>query len=215
MIGKKFGRLTVVEEYTQRGTSGRIIYKCRCDCGNEADVSGAHLRTGHTRSCGCSRRDHIKHGQAYTRLYHIYHKMKARCYYKHDARYSRYGGRGITLCDEWLNDFMNFYNWAMNNGYSDELSIDRINNNNNYGPSNCRWATNEEQQNNKSNCVYITYDERTQTMSQWSRELNIPYITIKKRHARGYSDTECLFGRNKNGKNQINRTTRKKEKLAY
>lgn len=130
-----------------------------------------------------------------TRLYRIFDHMKQRCYNKNNNRYKHYGGRGIVVCDEWNSDFDVFYNWAYENGYDDTLTIDRIDVNGNYEPSNCRWITNLEQQNNKRNNVLLTYNGKTQTMAQWARELNINRYTVIKRHQRGYSDKECLFGR--------------------
>lgn len=132
-----------------------------------------------------------------TRIYIIHKGMKQRCYDKNYRKYKNYGGRGITICDEWLDDFGAFYDWAMNNGYRDDLTIDRIDANGNYEPSNCRWITNVEQQNNKTNNVLLTYNGETKTAMQWSNELNINIHTIYTRHSRKWSDKECLFGRDK------------------
>lgn len=111
--------------------------------------------------------------------------------------YEGYGGRGIKICDEWLGQhgFMNFYDWAMTNGYSDELSIERIDVNGDYEPSNCRWITNAEQQRNKRNNVYLTYGGKTMTCAEWSRELGLHVGTVNNRLHKGYSVEECLFGR--------------------
>ena len=176
------------------------IYKCICDCGDIVYVKGCHLRSGHTKSCGClnvekNKKLHTKHGKRYTRLYRIWLNMKDRCYNKNNLSYKNYGGRGIKICDEWLHDFVNFYNWSMTNGYKDELTIDRINVNGNYEHSNCRWATTKQQNNNRRNNAYLTYNGKTQTMKQWSDDLNISYNTIKQRHRKGWSDNECLFGK--------------------
>lgn len=130
-----------------------------------------------------------------TRLYRIFDHMKQRCYNKNNERYKDYGKRGINVCNEWLHDFMVFREWALNNGYNDTLTIDRIDVNGNYEPSNCRWVDNLTQQNNKRDNVFLTYNGKTQTMAQWSRELGINRHTINKRHQRGYTDKECLFGR--------------------
>ena len=121
--------------------------------------------------------------------------IKQRCNNLNNPRYKDYGGRGITICDEWLNDFMAFYNWSVKNGYQDNLTIDRIDNNKGYSPLNCRWATINEQANNTRSNVYLTYDGKTQTMKEWVNELNVPYGTIKQRHRKGWTDKECLFGK--------------------
>ena len=116
---------------------------------------------------------------------------------KNHPRYKDYGKRGIIMCDEWLNDFMTFYNWSMENGYKENLTIDRIDNDKSYEPSNCRWATPKAQNNNQRSNVYLTYNGKTQSMSQWANDLNIPYRTIGYRHRKGWTDTECLFGKGK------------------
>lgn len=194
MIDKRFGNLTVIEECEKRTKNGHIKYKCVCDCGNITHVMGTLLRTGKIKSCGC-RQGNNKHGKCKTRIYHIYRGIKSRCYDKNCNGYKNYGGRGITVCDEWLNDFMNFYNWSMDNGYDDTLSIDRIDVNGNYEPSNCRWADLKVQANNKRNNVYLTYNGKTQTISQWAEELGIDCKMVQKRHHRRWSDKECLFGK--------------------
>ena len=196
MIGKKFGRLTVLKDTLERKNK-HPIYKCICDCGNIVYVKGCHLRSGHTKSSGCLRHEkyNLKHGKRYTRLYKIWLNIKQRCNNLNNPRYKDYGGRGITICDEWLNDFMAFYNWSVKNGYRDNLTIDRIDNNKGYSPLNCRWATINEQANNTRSNVYLTYDGKTQTMKEWVNELNVPYGTIKQRHRKGWTDKECLFGK--------------------
>lgn len=197
MIGKKFGRLMVLEELPKRTKYGRIVYKCLCECGNICNVIGSRLRNGNTRSCGCSKGRQIKHGKTHTRMYGVYKRMKNRCYNKNNPKYSDYGARGIVVCDEWLDDFMNFYNWAINNGYRDDLTIDRMDNDGDYEPNNCRWATPKQQANNTRRNIFLTYNGKTQTMQQWAEELNINYSTIRERHRLGYTDKECLFGRDK------------------
>lgn len=173
MIGQKFGRLTVIEELPER-KKGLIAYKCRCDCGRYTNAIGRELRRGHTKSCGCLVRDTItKHGKCDTRLYNIYQNMLNRCYNKNAPRYDDCGGRGIKVCDEWRNDFMNFYNWSMNNGYKENLTIDRINNDDNYGPSNCRWLTLYEQSQNRRNTLNVHYHNKVQSLSKWIDELNL------------------------------------------
>ena len=133
------------------------------------------------KSCGCL---YETHGQAkgeHTRLYNIYHGMKKRCYNLMSKSYKDYGGRGIKMCDEWLSDFVSFYKWAVANGYKDNLTIDRIDVNGNYEPSNCRWATVTEQANNKRNNRFIQYKEEKHTIAEWSKILKIKRETIRYR----------------------------------
>ena len=121
--------------------------------------------------------------------------MKQRCYNKNDMHYNEYGSRGIVVCDEWKHDFMNFYNWAIENGYKENLTIDRIDVNGNYEPSNCKWSTTKQQNCNKRNNIYLTYKGKTQTIAQWCNELKLKRSIVYIRHRQGLSDEECLFGR--------------------
>lgn len=156
LVGKRFGKLLILENSGKRTKNGNIIYKCQCDCGRITYVSSHNLTTKYnkTLSCGCYNRENkTKHNCCYTRLYKKYLSMKQRCYNPNNPYYKNYGGRGITICDEWLNNFLNFKEWAYNNGYDDNLgsfdcTIDRINNDGNYEPSNCRWVNMKVQMNN-------------------------------------------------------------------
>lgn len=204
MIGNKFGRLMVIEELPERKHGGRV-YRCKCDCGNIIDVRKDMLKSGNTKSCGCLQREtasiigknKVKHGKCGTRLYKIYRHIINRCYNKNDISYSNWGERGVIMCDEWKNDFMTFYEWAINNGYQDNLTIDRINVNGNYEPCNCRWTTPKTQANNRRSNVHLTYNGKTQTIKQWAEELNCNYTTILARYHAGWSVKEILFGKEK------------------
>ena len=196
MIGKKFGKLTILEELPER-KHGKIVYRCKCDCGNITNVLGCHLRSGNTKSCGCLKYEHkiLKHGKCNTKLYTTWKNIKQRCYNKNYDRYKDYGARGIQVCDEWKNDFYCFYNWAINNGYQENLTIDRIDNNKGYSPDNCRWTDIKTQCNNTRRNVFLTCNNKTQTIAQWGNELNLSVDKISQRHRAGWSDKECLFGK--------------------
>lgn len=198
LTGKTFGRLTAIQP--QKTSRLGTYWLCRCECGNECVVLTSKLSSGHTISCGC-RVSEIKskisevnktHAKSNTKLYNIYQGILARCYKKYSSSYERYGGRGITMCDEWKNDFMSFYNWAIDNGYSEKLSIDRIDTNGNYCPENCRWATAKEQANNTRKTVFLTYKGETKPASEWSEIVGISQSSLTQRKRKGWTDEECL-----------------------
>lgn len=200
IINKKFGRLTVVslaykvQRYKTNGQRGgyREFYNCLCDCGNTCVVEKWQLIKGCTKSCGCYKREFAQssfstHNLTNHRLYNTWCHMKGRCYNSDNKAYSNYGGRGITVCDEWKNDFQAFYNWAMANGYKEDLTLDRIDVNGNYEPDNCRFTTMKVQQNNKQNHFYITIYNRTQTLAEWCEEKKLDYNKIMARIQSGWT----------------------------
>ena len=187
LVGQKFGRLTVIKR-VENDKYNHIMYLCQCECGKTKIIRGSHLKTGETKSCGCYNvekivKRSIKHNKCYSRLYHIWIGMRNRCYKQYDNRYKSYGGRGITMCNEWLNDFMSFYNWAMTNGYDEnakrgECTIDRIDVNGNYCPENCKWSNAKTQANNTTKTINLTYKGLTHTLSEWSDIVNISRPTL-------------------------------------
>ena len=137
-------------------------------------------------------KNHLKHGMRYTRLYNIWRSMNQRCYNEKSVNFGRYGARGITVCDEWKEDFQSFHEWAMANGYSEELTIDRIDVNGNYEPSNCRWSTYKEQANNKRNSRIIECNGVSHTLGEWSEITGIRLATIWERLRKGWSPERAL-----------------------
>lgn len=196
LVGKRFGRLTVVS-YFGKTEYGSLKWNCQCDCGNEVVVFGNLLKSGHTQSCGCLSRESIKkrsttHGGSDSRLYRIWHGMKARCFRTTDQNYCRYGGRGITVCNEWKTDFKAFYDWAISHGYADDLTIDRIDNDGDYCPENCRWVGAKTQCNNKSTNTRLTANGETHTVAEWAEILNTNDTTISARISRGWPEEKII-----------------------
>lgn len=157
LTGKRFGRLTVIclDHKKPRKNGGNILFwKCKCDCGNEKVIRGDNLRSNTTTSCGCFARENTSkikkiHGQRNSRLYNIWNGVKDRIFNKNNQAFSNYGGRGLGMFDEWVSDFTSFYNWSIQNGYDESLSIDRIDNNKGYTPDNCRWVNSHLQASNR------------------------------------------------------------------
>lgn len=187
ITGKKFGRLTVIEDSGQR-KYGSVIWVCSCDCGKTVFVDGYSLRTGRKKSCGCYKgTGNLKHGMSKTRLYRIWESMLTRCENKANVSYRLYGAKGVTVCDEW-HKFQPFAEWALSNGYEDSLSIDRIDNSKGYSPDNCRWANLSEQANNRSCTIIIEKDGESKPLATWCKELGLSYALVYNRiHKMGWS----------------------------
>ena len=200
LTGQRFGRLTVIKR-ADNTAHGEACWVCQCDCGNTVVVIGVHLRSHHTKSCGCLQKQissdilakvNVKcDGRSKTRLYRIWVSMIKRCQYSKQDSFERYGGRGITVCQEWQ-DFDTFAFWARASGYGEKLSIDRIDVNGNYCPENCRWATAKEQQRNTRYNRNIEYDGRMQSVSAWAEELGINVVTLFGRLYRGWPVERAL-----------------------
>lgn len=217
VAGQKFNRLTVIKldhiedriynsKYEKSGK--RILhlefYLCKCDCGNETVVEKSHLRkkVDATESCGCMLGTH--HMSKNNRIYDIWTGIRSRCFGKNKSNpnYKNYNGRGITLCEEWENDFVSFYNWAISNGYRNDLTIDRIDCNGNYEPSNCRWATKKEQSQNRRVVYKLFYKGKDMLVSDISKITGIKSNTILNRYHK-YGLCDKVFSKNnlKTGEN--------------
>ncbi len=208
ITGRQFGKLTAVafsKEYRYPNGERGEEWLCQCSCGNQLTVLRKNLLNGNSTSCGCTRIEKsvarlTKHAGRHTRLYNTWCSMKSRCCSDTDQNYQDYGGRGITVCDAWLNDFDEFRRWALSNGYDDNLTIDRIDVNRGYEPGNCRWTTRSVQANNRRNTIYITHNGETHTCAEWSKITGINYDTLHNRVMSGKNDAEIFFtGRLKTG----------------
>jgi hypothetical protein len=182
-IGVKYNFLTI--ESIERINS-KLYVSAKCDCGNNGTYMLVKLKDGHTKSCGCLHKKVMSsilsnHGLYYTRIYKIWNGMVDRCRRKKNKSYKNYGGRGISVCEEWRNDFMAFYKWSINNGYSDNLTIERNDVNGNYDPRNCKWITHAEQALNRRDSHLVTYNGITKTIAEWARDLQINYNTLLNR----------------------------------
>lgn len=186
LSNQRFGRLLVLERTDNIGKF--TAFKCKCDCGSIVNVKSILLTTNKTKSCGCYRRDFgvinghksLKHGHVGSKLYSVHSDMIARCERLTHHAYDNYGGRGIKVCTEW-HDVSLFVGWANKNGYSDSLTLDRVDVNGNYEPSNCRWVTMKIQQNNRRNNHLVTYNNETHNVTEWSSILGIPRYIIQNR----------------------------------
>lgn len=186
LTGQKFGRLTVLGIDETKETR-KTFWICQCDCGNLKSVRADYLQSGGVKSCGCLKRDqdkinltshHLGIPASGTRLYKIWIGMKSRCSDINNPRYSDYGGRGIALCDEWNDDFKAFYEWSHSNCYQDDLTIDRIDNDGNYCPENCRWVDNKVQCRNRRSNINITIGNATKTLTEWCEIFELDSKTV-------------------------------------
>lgn len=194
LTGKRFGKLVVIKR-AGSDKHKNATWLCKCDCGNETIVSGAYLRQGETRSCGCLQRKVIReamttHGLSKTRLYRVWAGIKNRCYNPRAENYKYYGAKGVTMCDEWKNDFLSFRDWALNNGYDESAktqvcTVDRINCGKSYSPNNCRIANHVTQCNNQTSNRIFTYNGTSKSMAEWARVFGIKYTTLRARIRRG------------------------------
>lgn len=196
--GQRFGRLVVLGPVRQNARRC-VVWRCRCDCGEYTEATSSSLRSGHTSSCGCLRLERslaaVKtHGMTETRLYYSWTAILARCFRPGAKGYPDYGGRGITVCDEWRQDFQAFHDYVtrLPNYRSEGATLDRIDNDGNYEPGNVRWAERRVQARNTRRNVMLTHDGRTQCMSDWADELGIHRETLRRRFALGWSVEQAL-----------------------
>lgn len=197
--GDKFNRLIVIDK-TNEKSNNSYLWLCKCDCGNEIKVKKWNLTSGNTKSCGCLKIENIKiaaqrnitHGMRHTKIYKIWESMKRRCNSEKTERYASYGGRGITYCEEWER-FEPFYEWAKVSGYEEGLSIDRIDVNGNYEPSNCRWVTLEKQSFNKTNNRKVSYEDKELTIGELAKATDKSYHLLYQRIVKlGWSVNESI-----------------------
>lgn len=197
MTGKKCGRLQVME-FSEMRKDGQAYWKCLCDCGNTVIVAGNKLRSGHTRSCGCYKttvqhRTHLIHGLTNSQLYVAWRNMISRCCNPKNTMAHRYSKRGITICEDWRRDFSAFAAWALQNGYEEGLTLDRIDVDGNYCPENCRWITRDEQYLNRSDNHFIEAFGERKTIKEWADSSGIKYDTIERRiNAYGWSPERAV-----------------------
>lgn len=190
LSGQHFYKLLVVKVVDDKAYDRK--WECLCDCGSVTIVSQGSLLNGHTKSCGCLK-SKTKFGKSHKgneKLYNVWRSIRSRCNNPHNRAYKNYGGRGIRVCEEWSREpdgYKNFYSWAVSNGYTDNLSIDRIDVNGDYEPFNCRWATLTEQANNKRNNLKYEYNGECHTLSEWAGLLKLDYGLVYSRLKRGWN----------------------------
>ena len=194
LLGKKSNMLTAINIVNIKGKRKQNVnctmIECRCDCGNLTKIYPYQFEDNSILSCGC-----LKHRTPYNathklskeKLYHICETIRLKCTSSKSHKYYLYGARGISMCQEWFNDFLAFREWSLSHGYKEGLTIDRIDNDGNYEPSNCRWVDRKTQQRNRRTCKYITYNGETKCLAEWCEELNLVYKTINNRLNKGWS----------------------------
>lgn len=187
ITGQTFGRLTVLRP-SHKDARGEWYWLCKCECGNQITASGYKIRSGNTKSCGCLQNELRKsgvlrrtHGMTNNRIYYEWCNMKSRCNNHKNTMYKNYGGRGIRVCEEWVDSFEAFMHWAMSNGYNDAMTIERIDVDGDYTPKNCKWISAREQYLNRTDSHLLTAFGKTQTIKEWSEESGIKYDTIERR----------------------------------
>lgn len=190
LTNQKFNKLLVLRRLPNQGK--KVMWECLCDCGNLTSVTTSNLKSGRTKSCGCLRINQIvsrstTHNQRHTNLYEVWKTIKQRCCNPNSQAYKNYGARGISICNEWKIDFNSFYLWSMSNGYRKGLTIDRIDFNGNYEPSNCRWVDRLTQANNTRTNVFIEFNNEIHTIAEWSRIYNIKPTVLYCRLRKGWS----------------------------
>lgn len=203
LTGQKFGRLTVVRRLSNNKYNF-AMWQCKCNCGNIKNVSTNSLKSGNTQSCGCLQKEKVKEigynnnkNKIPIKIRNTLYRMRTRCYNPKSSQYKYYGARGISICEQWMdkeNGMLFFYKWAIQNGYKEGLTIDRIDVNGNYEPNNCRWATIQQQANNKRNTRYLIYNNEKHTIFEWAKITNIPLKTIRNRVNKG-NDIHKIFNK--------------------
>ena len=201
LTGQRFGKLVVIKR-AETDKSKKTKWLCKCDCGNLKKIDGRNLRKGYTTSCGCYAKEQrlkatTKHGYARTKLDYLYYGMKRRCYNTKCQDYPLYGGRGIKMCEEWLKNRKTFFEWAIDNGYSIDstymqCTLDRIDVNGNYEPSNCRFVDITTQCNNRRSNHLITFNGETHNLKEWGEITGLRPSTISKRIKDGWSIEKAL-----------------------
>ena len=205
LTGQRFGRLVAIEVVGKSNSHG-VLWRCKCDCGNEKITRSNYLIAGQTTSCGCYRSElsskfmsrsaewNTRHGMAHTPLFNQWCSMRRRCTDPKNRMYHRYGGRGIRFCKEW-EQFEPFKEWALAHGWKEHLALDRIDNDGDYCPENCRWVTQRENNRNKPNLIYLTIDGERKLLVDWADETGQPRWRLYYRRNCGWSDREIVFGK--------------------